>query len=111
VTVFGSTLDHYEHATFIFLNYRQSSARCLQQRLQLSFNKTILLPRVPHVAQGWSHVKRATRLTLEQNVIAAKMYFRRLPCGAQLFQVTVTEFALFVSLVADSLRVSNPLGY
>jgi hypothetical protein len=110
VTVVGR-LDHDKHATLIPLNYRQSSTRCLQQCLQLSFNKAILLSRVSDVAQWRPHVKCAARLTLEQNVISAKMYFRRFPCGGQLFQVTVAEFALFVPFIADGLRVSNPLGY
>ncbi len=104
-------LDHYEDAALlVLLDHRQRATRRLQQRTQLSFNKPHLLVWIAHVAQRRTHVKRAARLTLEKHVVTAQVNLRGFTRSAQLFEVTVAEFSLFVLLVADGLRVDDPLG-
>ena len=103
-------LDHDINATFVLLNNRQRSARCLQQRSQLRFNEPNLLIRIAHVAQRRTHVQHSARLAFREHVVAAQVDLRRLACGAQLLQVPVTELALLVLLVANSLRIDDPFG-
>jgi hypothetical protein len=50
-------------------------------------------------------------LTLEQHIIAAQVNARRLARSVQLLQVPVAELSLLVFLVANRLRVGDPLGY
>ena len=104
-------LDHYKNAALlILLDHRQRAACGLQQRTQLIFNKPHLLVWIAHVAQRRTHIKRAARLTLGKHVVAAQVNLRRFAGGAQLLQVTVAEFSLFVFLVANGLRIRDPLG-
>ena len=57
-----------------------------------------------------THVERAARLALGQHVVTTQMNLRRLARRSQLLQVTVAEFSLFVFLVANGLRIRDPLG-
>ena len=70
----------------------------------------MLLVRIAHVAQRRSHVKRAARLALRQHIVTAQVNLSGLTGGAQLLQVTVAEFSLFVLLVADGLCIRDSLG-
>ena len=63
------------------------------------------------MAEWRAHVKRAAYLAFEQDVIATQMNFRRLAGGAQLLQMPVAKFFLFIALVADSLGVRNPFWH
>jgi len=63
------------------------------------------------VPERRSHVKRAARLALRQNIVAAQMNLSRLSGRSQLLQVTVAQLSLFVFLVANGLRVRYPLRY
>ena len=110
MTVIGGCFNHHKDAAFVFLNHRKRATGSLQQRLQLCFYKSVLLVRIAHVAQRWTHVERAARLALEQHIIATQMDLGSLSSGAQLLQVTVAKLSLFVFLVANSLRICYPLG-
>jgi hypothetical protein len=111
VTVIGRRrLDHYENAAlFVLLNHRQRASGRLEQRLQLRFDKPVLLVRIAHVAQRRTHVERAARLTLEKHIVTAQVNLGRLAGSSQLFQVTPTGFSLFVFLAANGLCVGDPL--
>ena len=111
VTVLAAALDNHVNAFFIFLDDRQSAAGGLQQSSEFGFDEAILLFRIAHVAERRAHVKRAADLAFVKNVVAAQMNFRRLAGSAQLLQVAVAEFFLFIPLVADSLSVRNPLWH
>ena len=63
------------------------------------------------MAERWPHVERAAYLAFVQDVVAAQMNLRRLAGRAQLLQMPVAKFFLFVPLVADSLGVRNPLWH
>jgi len=60
------------------------------------------------VTQRRTHVERTARLALVKNVVAAQVNLGGLAGSSQLFQVTIAEFPLFVFLVANGLRVSDP---
>ena len=62
------------------------------------------------MAQGRTHVERAARLALRQHVVATQVDFSRLSSRAQLLQVTIAKFSLFVFLIANGLRICYPLG-
>jgi hypothetical protein len=49
-------------------------------------------------------------LALGQHIVTAEVNFSGLTGGSQLLQMTVTEFSLFVLLVADGLRIRDSLG-
>jgi hypothetical protein len=103
-------LNHHIYAALILLDDRQRAARRLQQRRQLRLHETDLLVWIAHMAQRRSHVQRPARLAFEKHVVATQMNLCRLAGGAQLLQVPVTELSLFVLLVANRLRVCDPLG-
>jgi hypothetical protein len=105
----GSTLDQHKNAAFIFLDNRKRPTCGLQQRGQLSLYKPMLFPGIAYMPQRWPHVERAASLTLEKDVVTAQMHFGGLAGCAQLFQVAIAEFALFVSFVADGLRICDAL--
>ena len=102
--------QHVNTARVVLLDNRKRASRCLQQRLQLRFDKPELLIRIAHVAQRRTHVQRAARLALEKHIVAAQMNLGRFTSSSQLLQVTVAQLSLFVSLVADSLCVGYPFG-
>jgi hypothetical protein len=60
------------------------------------------------VSERRTHVKRATRLTLEKYIVTPQMDLGRFACGSQLLQVTPTGFSLFIFLTTNGLRVCNP---
>ena len=62
------------------------------------------------MAQRRTHVKRAARLALGQHIVATQVDLSRLSGCAQLLQVTIAKFSLFVFLVANGLRICYPLG-
>jgi hypothetical protein len=105
-----SALDQHKNAAFIFLDNRKRPTSGLQQRGELSLDKPMLFPGIAYMPQRWSHVERSASLTFEKDVVTAQMHFGRLAGCAQLFQVAIAEFALFVSFIADGLRIGDALG-
>ena len=62
------------------------------------------------MAQRRTHVHRAARLAFEKHIVAAQVNLGSFTSRAQLLQVAVAEFSLFVLLVTNGLRVCYPLG-
>ena len=58
--------------------------------------------------ERWTHVKRATRLTLEKYIVTTQMDLGGFTCGSQLLQVTPTGFSLLIFLITNGLCVCNP---
>ena len=102
--------DDYVDAFFILLDYRQRATGRLQDRRQFRFDKSFLFVRVAHMAKRWSHIQSSADVAFGQNIVAAQMHLGGLSGSLQLLQMTITKFVLFVSLVADSLRVGDALG-
>src|SRR5215813_11737506 len=96
-------LDYYIDAFFILLDYRERATRGLKQRGQFSFHKSLLFIRIAHMTERRAHVNRPAYLTLEEDIVTAQMDLGGLARGLKLLQVSVAEFVLFVSLVADGL--------
>src|SRR5262249_52488736 len=96
-------LDDYIDAFFILLDDRERATSGLKQRGQFSFHKSLLFIRIAHMTERRSHVNRPAHLTLEQDIVTAQMDLGGLARGLKLLQVSVAEFVLFVSLVADGL--------
>ncbi len=105
--MFSSGFNQNVNTLFVFLDYWKRSACGLQQGRQLSFHKPVLFLRIAHVPKRRTHVKCPANLTLEEHVISAQVDLRGLTRGLKLLQVSITEFILFISLVADSLSVRD----
>jgi len=109
--VFRPGFNQNVNASLIFLDDGKRATGGLQQCREFSFNEPALLLWIAYVAQWRTHVQLSANLTLEEHIVAAQVDLGGLSGCAQLFQMAVAEFAFFVPLVADGLRVCDPLRY